>query len=78
MTLTRMKTLVHKEVEKIDDLEKLEALKIFIATNILNSGEPKLNGQRLASLKKSRQQAENGQRLKNEDVDNEIEKWLNE
>jgi len=73
-----MKTLVHKEVEKIDDLEKLEALKIFIATNILNSGEPKLNGQRLASLKKSRQQAENGQRLKNEDVDNEIEKWLNE
>jgi hypothetical protein len=75
MTITEIKTEIHEDIEKIKDANHLEALRLFIYSNFLN-GEPVFNEEQERRLDISRKQARNGEFISNEDVDKEIDEWL--
>jgi len=78
MTLTEIKSVIHEDVDKIDDAELLDVLKIFNETHLLNPQEPKFSEEQIKRLEISRKQAENGDFYTNDEVDREIELWLKE
>jgi hypothetical protein len=76
MTTAELKKSLHSDIENINESEKLENLKTFIDTYILNPGEPEFTPEQLKQLDTSRKQAEQGIFISNEDVDKEIDEWL--
>lgn len=76
MTSAELKKSLHSDIENINEIEKLENLKTFIDTYILNPGEPEFTPEQLEQLDISRKQAEQGIFISNEDVDKEIDEWL--
>lgn len=76
MTTAELKKSLHSDIENINESEKLENLKTFIDTYILNPGEPEFTPEQLEQLDISRKQAEQGIFISNEDVDKEIDEWL--
>ncbi len=76
MTTAELKKSLHSDIENINEIEKLENLKTFIDTYILNPGEPEFTPEQLEQLDISRKQAEQGIFISNEDVDKEIDEWL--
>jgi hypothetical protein len=78
MELTEIKNEIQRDIDKINDAELLDVLKVFIETHLLNSGEPKFTEEQIRRLNISRKQAEHGEFFTNEEVDREIDKWLKE
>lgn len=76
MTTAELKKSLHSDIENINESEKLENLKIFIDTYLLNQGETEFTPEHLKQLNISRKQAEQGIFISNEDVDKEIDEWL--
>lgn len=76
MTTAELKKSLHSDIENINESEKLENLKTFIDTYILNPGEPEFTPEQLEQMDISRKQAEQGIFISNEDVDKEIDEWL--
>lgn len=76
MTLTEIKSEIHKDVDKIDNAELLDVLKIFIETHILNPEEPKLSEFQLKRIEESRQQIKDGKFYTDDEVNELTDKWL--
>jgi len=78
MEITEIKEVIHNDVDKINDSELLDVLRIFIETHLLNPQEPEFSEEQIKRLEISRKQAENGDFYTNDEVDREIEQWLKE
>jgi hypothetical protein len=76
MTLAELKSEIYNEIENIQDEDQLEALRTIIENYVTHAGEPLLSDEQLRRLEISRKQAENKEYLSNDEVDNEIDKWL--
>jgi len=78
MEITEIKKIIHKDIDKINDAELLDVLRIFIETHLLHPQQPKLTNEQIRRLEMSRKQIENGEYFTNEKVDKEIDEWLKE
>lgn len=76
MTTAELKSTLHKDIDKIENNEQLEALISITNNYILNPGEPELNKEQIKRLEISRKQAANGEFISNDDVEKEMNEWL--
>lgn len=76
MTLAELKSEIYSEIESIQDEDQLEALRTIIENYVTHPGEPHLSDEQLRRLEISRKQADSKEYLSNDEVDKEIDKWL--
>jgi hypothetical protein len=78
MTTTQLKNILTQKISKIDDNDFLNAIRIIIEMKE-NAGDVyKLNEIQRQRIKKSKEQIKNGGVIDNDQVFDEIEKWLKE
>ncbi len=78
MTTTKLKNILTQKISKIDDTDFLNAIRIIIEMKE-NAGDVyKLNEIQRKRIKKSKEQIKNGEIVENDQVFDEIEKWLKE
>lgn len=77
MTTAELKSTLHKDIDKIENDEQLETLISIMDNYILNPGKPVLNEEQLKRLEISRKQAASGEFISNDDVEKEMNEWLN-
>jgi len=74
MTTSELKTSIIDEVNKTDDLEKLEVLKEFVES--LKSEPPVLSEWQLKRIEESEKQIERGEFYTEEEANKITEKWF--
>lgn len=75
MTAIELKKILIEQIEKVDDVSHLEALKTLLDTKMVR-GTIILSEEQKAALDAARLEAENGQVYTDEEVDKEIRAWL--
>ncbi|MCI0448877.1 MAG: hypothetical protein L0Y79_03705 [Chlorobi bacterium] len=76
MTTEELKSEIQNDIDKIQDAELLEVLKIFIETHILNPSEPKLSDWQLKRIEESRKQIKEGKFYTDEEANRLTDEWL--
>lgn len=74
MTLIELKSVLKEEIERTDDIEKLEMYKILLDN--INSKVPELNEWQKNRIIESKQQIKEGKYYTNEQVNEIIDKWF--
>jgi hypothetical protein len=78
MTTTKLKNILTQKISKIDDNDFLNAIRILIEMKE-NAGDVyKLNQIQRQRIKKSKEQIKKGDVIDNDQVFDEIERWLKE
>lgn len=78
MTTTKLKNILTQKISKIDDNDFLNAIRILIEMKE-NAGDIyKLNKIQRQRIKKSKEQIKKGDVIDNDQVFDEIERWLKE
>ena len=78
MTTAELKESLFKDIHRIDDEKQLEFLKLFIENKFLRNKEPKLTEEQKRRLEISLKEAEQGLFITNDELNAEIDKWLEE
>ncbi|MBE2227671.1 MAG: hypothetical protein IAE93_10025 [Ignavibacteria bacterium] len=78
MTTAELKESLFKDIHRIDDEKQLEFLKLFIENKFLRNKEPKLTEEQKRRLEISLKEAEQGLFITNDELNAEIDKWLQE
>jgi len=78
MTTAELKESLFKDIHRIDDEKQLEFLKLFIENKFLRNKEPKLTEEQNRRLEISLKEAEQGLFITNDELNAEIDKWLQE
>ncbi|HAX48270.1 MAG TPA: hypothetical protein PK605_12730 [Ignavibacteria bacterium] len=78
MTTAELKESLFKDIHRIDDEKQLEFLKLFIENKFLRNKEPKLTEEQKQRLEISLKEAEQGLFITNDELNAEIDKWLQE
>jgi hypothetical protein len=78
MTTAELKESLFNDIHRIDDEKQLEFLKLFIENKFLRNKEPKLTEEQKRRLEISLKEAEQGLFITNDELNAEIDKWLQE
>jgi len=78
MTTAELKESLFDDIQRIDDEKQLEFLKLFIENKFLRNKEPKLTEEQKRRLEISLKEAEQGLFITNDELNAEIDKWLQE
>ena len=76
MTTAELKESLFDDIKSINDEKQLEFLKLFIENKFLRNKEPKLTEEQNRRLEISLKEAENGLFISNDELNAEIDKWL--
>lgn len=75
MSTIELRHIINQHLSHIDDASFLNVLKTIIETKV-SSDNYKLSEFQKERINKARQEYQNGQSIKNEDLQNEITQWL--
>lgn len=75
MSTIELRHIINEHLSHIDDASFLNAIKTIIETKV-SSDNYKLSEFQKERINKARQEYQNGQSIKNEDLQNEITQWL--
>lgn len=75
MSTIELRHIINEHLSHIDDASFLNAIKTIIETKV-SSDIYKLSEFQKERINKARQEYQNGQSIKNEDLQNEITQWL--
>ncbi|MEO8513934.1 MAG: hypothetical protein ABI543_10270, partial [Ignavibacteria bacterium] len=78
MTTSELKESLFIDIQRINDEKQLEFLKLFIENKFLRNKEPNLTEEQIRRLEISLKEAEKGLFITNEELNAEIDKWLEE
>lgn len=75
MSTIELRHIINEQLSHIDDASFLNAIKTIIETKV-SSDNYKLSEFQKERINKARHEYQNGQSIKNEDLQNEINQWL--
>ena len=75
MSTIELRHIINEHLSHIDDASFLNAIKTIIETKV-SSDNYKLSEFQKGRINKARQEYQNGQSIKNEDLQNEVTQWL--
>lgn len=78
MTTAELKESLFDDIQRINNDKHLEFLKLFIENKFLRNSEPKLTAEQNRRLEISLKEAEKGLFITNDEINAEIDKWLEE
>lgn len=78
MTTAELKESLFDDIQRINNDKHLEFLKLFIENKFLRNSEPILTAEQNRRLEISLKEAEKGLFITNDEINAEIDKWLEE
>jgi hypothetical protein len=75
MSTIELRHIINEHLSHIEDASFLNAIKTIIETKV-SSDNYKLSEFQKERINKARQEYQNGQSIKNEDLQNEVTQWL--
>jgi len=75
MSTIELRHIINEQLSHIDDVSFLNAIKTIIETKV-STDVYKLSEFQKERINKARQEYQNGQSIKNEDLQNEVNQWL--
>ncbi len=78
MTATKLKNIIVKRISEVEDIKILRSINQILESKEKSGDLYRLSEDQREKIKKSQSQLKVGQRISNEKVFDEAEKWLNE
>ncbi|MEP7147220.1 MAG: hypothetical protein ABI792_09460 [bacterium] len=78
MTATKLKNIIVKRISEVEDIKILRSINQILESKEKSGDLYKLSEDQREKIKKSKSQLKEGQRIPNEKVFDDAEKWLKE